>query len=442
MRLLLVALLLKLALIAAIASVLVRSVLFKRYLYKEERSLREKLIFVLYLTIPLAGGVGIRLLVKSFSMADLTVPGAMLIGLLAGQIAGLAGGAVIALPALWVHEWLSLPMALLAGWCGGLCRRVAPDYDEIWAFSPFIDLELWRWLRNRLDRPFRDWQALLFAVLILLTLAELELAHAFPRLLYAIRPVNAWGVAVVVFTTVLTVAIPIKIWNNSRIERQLDEQKRLLVQARLDALTSQINPHFLFNTLNSIASLIRLNPDRARRLIVQLSNILRRLLETHDNHVPLRHEVAFIQDYLAIELERFGPEKLRVTYDIDPQALDCLVPSMLLQPIVENSIRHGLSPKLQGGAIAVRAWQTDGQVRIEIKDDGVGYAPGAGAPLSGIGLANVRERLRVLYGAAAKLDIESRVGEGTDVRIMLPKVAAIETASRPETFAAKPGGLT
>ncbi len=433
MRLLLVALLLKLALIAAIASVLVRSVLFKRYLYKEERTLREKLIFVLYLTIPLAGGVGIRLLVKSFYMADLTVPGAMLIGLLAGQIAGLAGGAVIALPALWAHEWLSLPMSLLAGLSGGLCRRLAPDYDEIWAFSPFIDLQLWRWLRNRLDRPFRDWQALMFMVLILLTLSELELGHAFPRLLFAVNPVNGWGVAATIFTTVLTVAIPIKIWNNTRIEGQLQEQKRLLVQARLDALTSQINPHFLFNTLNSIGSLIRLNPARARRLIVQLSNILRRLLETHDNHVPLRQEVAFIQDYLAIELERFGPDKLRVEYAVEPEALDCLVPNMLLQPIVENSVRHGLTPKLQGGAIQLRARQAEGQVEIEICDDGVGYAPGPGAPLRGIGLANVRERLRVLYGAAAELKIETRLGEGTRVLIRLPKVAAAEPAPRAET---------
>lgn len=427
MRLLLVALLLKLALIAAIASVLIRSVLFKRYLYREERNLREKLIFVLLLTIPLAGGVEIRLLVKSFSMADLTVPGALLIGLLAGQLAGLLGGAVIALPALWVHEWLSLPMALLAGACGALCRRVAPNYDEIWAFSPFIDLQLWRWLRNRLDRPLRDWQALVFAILIVLTLAELELARLFPQQLYAVRPVNGWGVAAVIFTTILTVAIPIKIWNNSRIERQLEEQRRLLVQARLDALTSQINPHFLFNTLNSIASLIRLNPDRARLLIVQLSNILRRLLETHDNHVPLRLEVGFIQDYLAIELERFGADKLQVAYEFEPRALDCLVPNMLLQPIVENSIRHGLSPRLQGGSICLRARQRQGRVEIEVADDGVGFVPGEGERLSGIGLANVRERLRVLYGSAAELRIESRAGAGTLVKIKLPLIAPAES---------------
>src|SRR5512143_1871404 len=112
----------------------------------------------------------------------------------------------------------------------------------------------------------------------------------------------------------------------------------------MEALQSQSNPHFLFNTLNSVSSLVRFDPDTARQLIVKLANILRRLLRKGDAFVQLRDELEFIDDYLDIEVVRFGHDKLRVTKDMAPDSLDLLVPSMLLQPLVENSIKHGLSP--------------------------------------------------------------------------------------------------
>ena len=437
-RLLLVGLLIKLGIIASIAAVLVRSLAFKRYLYRDRRGLREKLMFTLFLIIPLAGGVFVRILVPGFSAGDLGLPGAMLIGLMAGQLAGLAGGVAIALPALaGAHEWLALPMGVLGGLAGSLCRNLAPNTEEIWNFSPFIDLELWRWLRNRLDRPFRDWQALVFGAVTLLTLVQWEVARAAPRLLYMPRIGGVFLMAAVIFTNVLCLAIPIKIWNNTRIEGKLEEQRRLLVQARLDALTSQINPHFLFNTLNSIASLVRFDPDTARVLIVKLSNILRRLLRKHESHVPFREELDFIDDYLDIEVVRFGPEKLRIETAVEPETLDLPVPSMLLQPIVENAIRHGIAPKVEGGRITIRGERVPAGLRIEIEDDGVGFASGAEAG-HGIGMMNVRERLRVLYGGQARLEIRGVPGEGTCVRIELPFAApapangALSSTTAPE----------
>ena len=131
-------------------------------------------------------------------------------------------------------------------------------------------------------------------------------------------------------------------------------------EARLAALTSQINPHFLFNTLNSVSSLIRTNPDQARSVVYRLSSILRRLLRKTDNLTPLREELAFIDNYMTIEMVRFG-EKLRFVKEIDPETLDRLVPSMLLQPMIENSIRHGLSSKVDGGMIRVRSCLADGR---------------------------------------------------------------------------------
>src|SRR5258708_502393 len=135
--------------------------------------------------------------------------------------------------------------------------------------------------------------------------------------------------------TLFATALPIKIWNSSRNEKKLEQQQLHLNEARLAALSRQINPHFLFNTLNSIASLIRLDPELARQVIYKLSKILRRLLRQQENLTTLRDGLSFIDDYLAIEMVRLG-EKLRFVKEIDPESLRMLVPSMLMHPVVEN----------------------------------------------------------------------------------------------------------
>jgi two-component system LytT family sensor kinase len=227
-------------------------------------------------------------------------------------------------------------------------------------------------------------------------------------------------------TTVATVAIPIKIWNLTRIEMKLEEQERLLLEARLDALQSQINPHFLFNTLNSVSSLVRFDPDRARELIVKLSKILRRLLGKHDEFVQLRDEIEFVDDYLDIEVVRFGRDKLRVYKHLDPETLDIVIPAILLQPLVENCIKHGLAPKVDGGSITIRSRIQDGKLMIQVEDDGVGMsAPPAVAAEQlgsgrGIGMVNVAERLHVLFGDEGKLTVQSRDGHGTLVMLEMP----------------------
>jgi two-component system LytT family sensor kinase len=242
-------------------------------------------------------------------------------------------------------------------------------------------------------------------------------------------------VNVAIFATVLMcVGIPLKIWNNTRIEIKLEEQERLLLQARMEALQSQINPHFLFNTLNSVSSLVRFDPDTARELIVKLANILRRLLRKTDAFVPLSEEINFIDDYLDIEVVRFGRDKLKVTKELQPASLEVLVPSMMLQPLVENSIKHGLSPKVEGGSITMRSRVEGEQLIVEVEDDGVGMS-GAGfleKPTgiggTGIGMANVAERLKVLFGDAARLVVNNSPSGGTLVQITLPLYQAHEVA--------------
>ncbi|MGC1361093.1 MAG: histidine kinase [Silvibacterium sp.] len=251
------------------------------------------------------------------------------------------------------------------------------------------------------------------------------LAELYPHRLFALVT-DSWLIRLAVWTcAAMVVGIPLKVWNAIRNEHFLEEQKRLLLEARLDALQRQINPHFLFNTLNSIASLVRFRPEQARELIVKLANILRALLKDHDSFILLRDELSFTDDYLGIEVVRFGAEKLRVVKEIDPMTLDLPVPSMLLQPLIENSIKHGLEPRISGGTITLRSRIEADRMMIEVEDDGVGIAPGRSHSSgvlrgTGIGMKNVRERLDVLFGGAAHFDVTSRPGRGTKVTLAIP----------------------
>jgi two-component system LytT family sensor kinase len=211
----------------------------------------------------------------------------------------------------------------------------------------------------------------------------------------------------------------------------LEQNQQLLLKARMDALTSQINPHFLFNTLNTVSSLIRFDPDMARGVVLKLSNILRRLLRKHETFVPLREELEFIDDYLDIEVIRFGRDNLQIFKEVDEETLDAFIPSMLLQPIIENAIKHGLAPRLAGGQIRLRTFRRGGRLSIEVEDNGMGMSPERLSEVygGGIGISNVHERLRLLYGDQFEMDIRSREGEGTQIRIEIPELAAAETAA-------------
>src|SRR5690349_19929297 len=237
---------------------------------------------------------------------------------------------------------------------------------------------------------------------------------------------GGWVDVLFIATSVTVIVIELKIWNGVRLQIKLEEQERLLLKARMTALQNQINPHFLFNTLNSVSSLVRIAPDTARELIIKLATILRRLLHSSDAFVPLQDEIDFIDNYLDIEVVRFGRDKLNVVKELDPASLDIMVPSMLLQPLVENSIKHGLSSKIDGGSIYLRSQLSESHVTIEVEDDGVGMASvqllerPTGLGQGGIGIANVAERLKVLYGDTARMTIDSHNGTGTLVRLRLP----------------------
>jgi two-component system LytT family sensor kinase len=271
-----------------------------------------------------------------------------------------------------------------------------------------------------------DWQIVFFLTIVGLRFVHTELYKFFPRLTYSLESPTWWVEALIYLTSLVLIGTELKIWNGVRLQIKLEEQERLLLHARMEALQNQINPHFLFNTLNSVSSLVRFDPDTARELIIKLATILRRLLHSTDAFVPLREELEFIDNYLDIEVVRFGREKLQVIKELDPATLDVMVPSMLLQPLVENSIKHGLSSKVEGGSIYLRSRLNDSQLVVEVEDDGVGMGAvqllerPSGLGGTGIGMANVAERLKVLYGDTARMNIDSREGKGTLIRLRLP----------------------
>jgi two-component system, LytTR family, sensor kinase len=422
-KLVLITLLVKLGVVASTASILARASSFRRLFFAERRRRGQTLALLAFFLVPLTLGVWVRLVVPNFLAADISFETVILLGLFLGPGWAMLSGVVLAVPAAYHGEFLALPFNAAVGLVAGLLGRFV-EREEIWSFTPFIDLSLYRWVRRNLRQPRIDRQILMLVLIALMEAARGWIARTFPHRLFALTPSQWWIWVLVWLSAPITVGIAIKVWNALRLEQSLEEQKRLLLEARLDALQRQINPHFLFNTLNSIASLVRNKPELAREMTVKLANILRALLKDHDSFVPLSEELRFTDDYLDIEVVRFGAEKLRVEKEIDPRTLEVLVPSILLQPLIENSIKHGLEPRINGGTVTLRSRLEGGRAIIEVADDGVGVGTRASSTLprngAGIGIKNVRERLEVLYGNQASINVVSNPGRGTLVSIEIP----------------------
>jgi LytS/YehU family sensor histidine kinase len=225
---------------------------------------------------------------------------------------------------------------------------------------------------------------------------------------------NAFGVAL--FMLVLRNALAAR-----EQERQLSWQLAAAARAKLSALQAQVRPHFLYNALTTIASLVRTDPAAARHLLGQLASFYRATLELGDAPITLREEIARLEPYLEIERARMG-DRLKVERAVDDAAAEVRVPPFLLQPLVENAIKHGLAQKPQGGTVWVQA-RIDAAgdrpvLRLTVEDDGVGHS---GAPF-GVGLSNVRERLASIYGDGAGLEVGARPAGGATARLWLPTV--------------------
>jgi two-component system, LytTR family, sensor kinase len=419
-------LLLRVAVAASLASILSRFGAFQRMLMREDRTLVQRVKLALMFWACYGGSVLFRVLNPAkYDAVDLGLEGSLLAGMVGGYVTGLLSGILISIPAVANHQPMTMLLFAGVGVLGGLLRDLAPEKEDIWRFSPLFSLNP---LRLR-QRPYQLRLIFQLGCLFSILFSGLLRYEVYRLLKDGLFLAPIWKethpvtVLAAYASSVFAVMIPLKIWNNTRNEKKLEAQQLRLNEARLAALTSQINPHFLFNTLNSVSSLIRTNPEQARSVVYRLSSILRRLLRKTDNLTPLREELAFIDNYMTIEMVRFG-EKLRFIKEIEPQTLDRLVPSMLLQPLIENSIRHGLATKVDGGMIRVRSYLADGRLHLVVEDDGVGIPEARLATLfeQGIGVSNVNERMKVLYGPDYRMWIDSKPGEGTRTGIEIPDV--------------------
>lgn len=207
---------------------------------------------------------------------------------------------------------------------------------------------------------------------------------------------------------------------------EIDKQSKLATQARIKALQAQINPHFLFNTLNTIAMFCRTKPDEARRLLVEFADFFRCSLERENEFVSVNEELDYVNSYLVFEKARFG-DSLQVIENIDPKAMELMLPILTLQPLVENAVKHGAAPD-RALSIMVSVKLNKGDLKITVKDNGEGideaelphiFEPGFGKG-TGVGLNNVKERLTSIYGQRSELIISSKTGEGTTVKMSIP----------------------
>ena len=194
-----------------------------------------------------------------------------------------------------------------------------------------------------------------------------------------------------------------------------------LAQSRLQVLKMQLHPHFLFNTLNAISELIYKDPESADRMLTDLSDLLRLSFENLEvQEIPLKQELEFLAKYLEIEQMRFH-DRLTVDMNIAPDTLDASVPNMILQPLVENAIKHGIAPRSSGGRIDINAARSNGHLLIRVSDDGLGVPFGDFENLSeGVGLSNTRRRLRHLYGDRHRFELEKRDHGGLGVYLEIP----------------------
>ncbi|MBN2070529.1 MAG: histidine kinase [Candidatus Krumholzibacteriota bacterium] len=418
-------LLLRIAVMAGITSLLLQFRSVVEYLARVKVSRGIEVKLVIFFAVIFSMGIVVRK-VSSQAAMDLALEGAIFAGLIGGMRVGSATGFVIGLTCYFLGEPVALPLYTLSGFFAGILYSRLGQMGEIWNYSlnPFLIIYnfMEKLFRRRLDRNF-----LPFILIIVLALLRYRLLDTYygRGMLYG-YPVRDWFFITIDLTVIVyTLGISLKMANNARMEVIIREEENQLVHAKLSTLKSQINPHFLFNTLNSISALIRTDAGKAREMTRKLASIFRKSLEdTSDTH-SLSEEIMFIDDYLSIEKIRFGEEKLKIIKDLEPESMNCHLPSMLLQPVVENAIKHGISCVTCGGRLQISSRCVESGIVVEITNDGPEVDRFDLSVLmdQGVGMKNVVERLKIYSRGEGSLSITPTPGGGAVVRLYIPDTA-------------------
>jgi signal transduction histidine kinase len=298
-----------------------------------------------------------------------------------------------------------------------------------------LTIGVWHVTRGWLPERFGGWLRLLIRHIPLV--AIVALAHAFIVTLFAqalaVQQMPFWdrllmqvrgqlNGQVLIYTAIAGTGAAMTLYERYQDRRVAAARLEAeLAAARLQALRGHLQPHFLFNSLHSIAALARTGDTAGVvRLIAALSDLLRHVLDAGDRHASLREELQIVERYLEIQRVRFA-DRLEVTVDVAPDVADARVPLLVVQPLVENAVRHGLAPRVREGSVLVRAVRDDGQTRIDVEDTGVGLPPGwTPNGGTGTGLRNLASRLAAEFGDAASLDVRPREGGGVRATVRLP----------------------
>ncbi len=340
------------------------------------------------------------------------------------------------LDVVWQAPLWALPFALFFGTLfGARWPDYVLSYKVSLVFSYCISLAVWGVKRVMLPNLMRcdyeterrklNWQIglTISAACLVASYVAAFIVHStiLPGFLGTPRAVIVSGMFSLLFITLFSGINYAIVFYRQAVERAraVEQARAELAQAELRALRAQINPHFLFNTLNTIASLIAENPRAAEDTTTRLAEVFRYALQASDRErAPLGDELAFVRAYLEIERARFG-SRLRVVEAVEPGLESVPVPSLLLQPLVENAVRHGAAARTEGGTIRLDARRRDGHLVVEVGDDGPGFDGDRSPRGAGFGLYSVRERLRAA-GLPDALTIESSPGRGTCIRLTLP----------------------
>jgi two-component system, LytTR family, sensor kinase len=319
----------------------------------------------------------------------------------------------------------------VVGFAGSLCL--------IWlTFTPLV---IWAARRFPLGRA--DWQKSLGAHVLLgtaLSMLDVRIDRWIAPHIDLVRPMTFWQEYIwaldmnVFYYAVIAASVTAADFYHLYRERQrkANELHTELVTSKLEMLKMQLQPHFLFNTLNTINALIHEDREAADRMVTRLADLLRLTLYESRHEVPLARELEFVSAYVDIQQIRFQ-NRLTVSFEVRGPLLGAQVPSLLLQPLVENAIRHGIAPRARAGHVWVRAQRDGDRLVLEVEDDGVGLPPGEDVTIRGIGLANTRARLQQLHGSDYEMQIRSRESGGTYVRVTLPYVEMGDSgAAEPE----------
>jgi len=340
-------------------------------------------------------------------------------------------GVLFALPGLSSSNWGRALLASLAQW---------------WSWGLVAPVIFWADARL----PFKENQLGMRAVAHLLASVPLTLLYFYvvvavsvflglgkwSALTRPLSPMNTFGLlwSWVVYWVIFGVIQTFRYYEHYRAsELRLERMERNFSQARLNALRMQLDPHFLFNALNTVSSQVERNPRLARTMIEHLGDLLRLSLDARDRQaVPLAEELAFLNHYVAIQKIRFA-DNLQIEIQVLPEVKYALVPCLIVQPLVENAIRHGISRRASGGTVTVIAQHVEGQLEIRVADDGVGLPTGWTLETSsGMGLSVTRERILGLYpDGDSSFSVRPRSGGGTEVEISLPLRFAGDRASDP-----------